>query len=69
MCNEYTLEFKEVIYSRSGNAFKELNNIKVCLNKGEVENNGARIVKEDNWIYYSGNKKFILIWIIILMEK
>lgn len=57
MCNEYTLEFKEDIYSRSGNAFKELNNIKVCLNKGEVENNGARIVKEDNWIYYSGNKK------------
>ncbi|MGO5093828.1 DUF5050 domain-containing protein [Clostridium sporogenes] len=56
MCNEYILEFKECIYSRSGNAFKELNNIKVCLNKGEIENNGERVVKEDNWIYYSGNK-------------
>ncbi|MCS4517361.1 hypothetical protein JTS93_19875 [Clostridium botulinum] len=54
---------------KNGNAFKELDNIKFCLNKGKIENNGTRVVKEDNWIYYSGNEKFILIWIIILMEK
>ncbi|NFF78963.1 DUF5050 domain-containing protein [Clostridium sporogenes] len=55
--NEYMLEFKDCIYSKNGNAFKELDNIKFCLNKGKIENNGTRVVKEDNWIYYSGNEK------------
>lgn len=55
--NEYILEFKDSIYSTSGKAFKQLNNIKFCLNKGIIQNNGTRVVREDNWIYYTSNEK------------
>ncbi|EJO5349479.1 DUF5050 domain-containing protein [Clostridium botulinum] len=55
--NEYMLEFKDCIYSKNGNQLEGLSNIKFCLNKGKIENNGTRVVKEDNWIYYSGNEK------------
>ncbi|GAA0746742.1 DUF5050 domain-containing protein [Clostridium oceanicum] len=54
----YLLEFKKEIYSVNKKKLDTLGKMKFFLEDNDtIENNGNRIVKEGNFIYYSGNKK------------
>lgn len=53
----YTLVIQPNIYSKNNKKLKNVFELKFKVKPHCIINNGNQVVREDNWIYYSGNKE------------